>query len=201
MMHRPPLFRSALVGLAALLSVNVALAQTAPVPAPRPEVPADPAVTTATFGDWLLRCVRQPAPAGEAGQKTDRLTAQICEVVQTIKVQGQTQPIAQLAIGRLPDSEQLIMTAVLPVNISLPGQVGVIVDPKAPADGAIILEWKRCAGGSCFADTRPDEGSLRPLRTGEAGQIRFADAGGRIISVPVSWRGLDQALAALEKQS
>ncbi|RST87917.1 invasion protein [Aquibium carbonis] len=200
-MHRSPLFRSALVGLAALLSVTAALAQTAPVPAPRPEVPADPAVTTATFGDWLLRCVRQPAPAGEAGQKSDRLTAQTCEVVQTIKVQGQAQPIAQLAIGRLPDSEQLIMTAVLPVNISLPGQVGVIVDPKAPADGAIILEWRRCAGGSCFADTRPDDGSLRPLRAGEAGQIRFADAGGRIISVPVSWRGLDQALAALEKQS
>lgn len=199
-MHRSITIRSALIGLAALLSVSAALAQT-PTPAPRPEVSADPAVTTATFGDWLLRCVRQPAPAGEAAQKNDRVTAQICEVVQTVKVQGQTQPIAQLAIGRLPNSEDLILTAVLPVNISLPGQVGVIVDPKAPAEGAIILEWKRCAGGSCFADTRPTDSSLRPLRAGEAGQIRFADAAGRIISVPVSWRGLDQALAALEKQS
>lgn len=199
-MHRSPRLRSALAGLAALLSASVATAQT-PSPAPRPEVPADPAVTTATFGDWLLRCVRQPAPAEEAAKKNGALGAQTCEVVQTVKVQGQTQPIAQLAIGRLPDNEQLIMTAVLPVNISLPGQVGVIVDPKAPAEGAIILEWKRCAGGSCFADTRPDAKSLKPLRTGEAGQIRFADAGGRIVSVPVSWRGLDQALTALEKQS
>ena len=199
-MQRSLNFRSAFIGLTALIAATAAQAQT-PSPAPRPEVPADPAVTTATFGDWLLRCVRQPAPADAAGQKSDRITAQTCEVVQTVKVQGQTQPIAQLAIGRLPDSEELILTAVLPVNISLPGQVGVIVDPKAPAEGAIILEWKRCAGGSCFADTRPTESSLRPLRTGEAGQIRFADAGGRIVSVPVSWRGLDQALAALEKQS
>jgi invasion protein IalB len=199
-MLRFPLFRSGLFGLTALIAASAAQAQT-PSPAPRPQVSADPAVTTATFGDWLLRCVRQPAPAGEAGEKNDRVTAQICEVVQTVKVQGQTQPIAQLAIGRLPNSEDLILTAVLPVNISLPGQVGVIVDPKAPAEGAIILEWKRCAGGSCFADTRPSESSLRPLRAGEAGQIRFADAAGRIISVPVSWRGLDQALSALEKQS
>jgi invasion protein IalB len=77
----------------------------------------------------------------------------------------------------------------------------VIVDPKQPADGAILLEWRRCAGGSCFADTRPAAAALKPLRAGTAGQIRFADAGGRIISVPVSWHGLDQALAALEKQS
>jgi invasion protein IalB len=199
-MYRSLTLRSAFIGLTALVAASAALAQT-PVPAPRPEVPADPAVTTATFGDWLLRCVRQPAPAGEAGKKSDRITSQTCEVVQTVKVQGQTQPIAQLAIGRLPDREELIMTAVLPVNISLPGQVGIIVDPKAPADGAIILEWKRCAAGSCFADTRPDESSLRPLRNGTAGQIRFADAGGRIISVPVSWHGLDKALDALDKQS
>jgi invasion protein IalB len=184
---------------AAIILATHAVAQT---PSPKPEVPADPAVTTATYGTWVLRCVRVAAAAGETGSKAGRLGTRSCEVVQTVQVQGQQQPVAQLAIGRLPGEETLIMTAVLPVNVSLPGAVRVVADAKAPAEAAgVALAWKRCAGGSCIADAQPDDEALDALRSGSAGQVRFTDAAGRTVAIPLSWRGLDQALSALDDAS
>ncbi|WP_271023478.1 hypothetical protein [Rhizobium sp. RCAM05973] len=55
-------------------------------------VSSEPNTTTASFGDWTLRCQR----VGEAGKAT-----RVCEVAQAMQVQGQTAPVAQIAIGRL----------------------------------------------------------------------------------------------------
>src|SRR5262249_6405145 len=56
--------------------------------APLPAAPDNgPSSTTAVYGDWVVRCGQQ------AGTR-------ICEVAQTIYVQGQQTPIALIAIGR-----------------------------------------------------------------------------------------------------
>lgn len=191
------------LGVALMLANGVsAFAQT---PTAKPDtqkaaVSSDPSVTTATFGAWVLRCVQLSAQAATDG-KPVRPTSQTCEVAQTVQIQGQPQPIAQMALGRLPGEKDLTLTALLPVNISLPGLVRLSGNGKTGADekGAFALNWQRCVAGVCVATAKPDAATLTVIRAETGGQIRFADASGNILSIPLSWAGLDQALIALDK--
>nr|WP_286675477.1 invasion associated locus B family protein [Rhizobium sp. CSW-27] len=163
----------------------------------KPEAAAvsnEPAVTTATYGNWVLRCIRMPASA-------DGKQARQCEIVQTIQVEGQSQPVAQIALGRLPGDTVLHLTAVLPVNVSLPGGVHVSGNGKEGAEekGGLDLQWRRCAGGACYAEGKPGDDALKIWRKEAGAQLRFIDATGRVIGLPLSWNGLAQALDALAK--
>ncbi|MGV1901322.1 invasion associated locus B family protein [Agrobacterium sp. 22-3674b3] len=163
----------------------------------------EPASTTASYGSWVLRCVQSQSQDGAASDsaKAGRPGARSCEVVQTVQIQGQQQPIAQIAIGRLPDQEDLILTALLPVNVSLPGNVHVSGNGKIGVEekGRLELSWTRCLAGSCAAHGKPDAAVLALFRAGTEGQLRFVDGGRQTVAIPLSWRGLDQAMTALEK--
>lgn len=190
--------------LASSLMAMPAAAQSKPDPAKvQAAVPSEPASTTATYGNWLLRCVQMPAApvAGADVAKTGRAAAQTCEVVQVVQVQGQQQPIAQIALGRLPNDKDILFTALLPVNIALPGAAHVSGNGKAGAEekGGFDLAWQRCYAGSCAASARPDAASLGLWRAGTDGQLRLIDAAGQTVAIPISWKGLDQAMSALEK--
>lgn len=171
----------------------------APV-APLTSVPAEPGVTTASYGDWVLRCQRL------SGEGASRL----CEVSQAMQVQGQAAPVAQLAIGRLPGQDGLRVTALLPTNVSFPSSVrvgeakGDAMDTRDPGKGggqALELSWRRCIPGGCLADAAAQEAVLKAWRVAEeAGRISFKDADGRELGVPVSFRGLGPALDALAKE-
>ena len=159
-------------------------AATAPVP-----VSADPASTSATYGDWVLRCQR----VGEA-DKAQRL----CEVSQTIQAQNQRETVAEVALGRLPNDSTLRVTAALPPSVTFPSAVEIA--PPAPATQSVMLQWKRCLPGGCFADAVPNDDTIKAWRAASAaGKISFKDAGGRDVALPVSFRGLAQALDALGK--
>jgi len=176
-----------------------AVRSTEPTPPPRPAetapaakpatVSSEPAMTTATYGDWLLRCQR-PAEGDAA--------AKICEVVQTIQVKGQQAPIAVFAIGGQPN-KTFHATVVLPTNIALPSLVRV-----GSADGkekAFDLNWTRCVPGGCYADAALPDDILAAWRAAsEARTLKFASAAGRDVELPLSLRGLPQALDALAKQ-
>jgi invasion protein IalB len=156
--------------------------------APAP-VSADPAATSATYGDWVLRCQR----VGEA-DKAQR----ICEVAQTIKLQNQQQPIAEIALGHLPADHTLHLTVVLPPSVSFPSTVQFATADKPPQ--SVDLQWRRCIPGGCFAEVAPSDESIKAWRGSEdAGRITFKDAAGRDVTLPVSFRGLAQALDALGK--
>lgn len=118
-----------------------------------------------------------------------------------MQVQGQQQPVAQIAIGHLPNEKDLILTALLPVNISLPGSVHLSGNGKTGAEekGGLDLAWLRCFAGSCAANAKPDAATLAVLRAGTEGQLRFMEANAQTVAIPLSWNGLDQAMAALEK--
>lgn len=179
----------ALLSLAAL----PALAQTKP--AEKTPVASEPTITTATYGNWVLRCVQLEAKAGA------QAAARSCEAVHTVQVQGQQQPIAQIAIGRLPDSKALLVTAVVPVNVSLPGSIHVSGNAKTGGEekGGINLAWQKCLTGMCAASAKLGPQTLAILRAETDGQLRFTDATGNTIAIPLSWAGLDQALKALDK--
>lgn len=154
-----------------------------------PPVQSEPGVTTASYGDWLLRCQR--LDAGNASR--------LCEVAQTMQVQGQTAPVAQFAVGRLPGQNGLRATAVLPANVSFPSSVRV-TEAKNTGQG-LDLAWRRCIPGGCFADAIVSETMLKSWRAAaEPGRISFKDADGREIVVPLSFHGFAQALDALAKE-
>ena len=169
-------------------------------PKAKPAIPSDPAETTATYGNWVLRCVSIPTSDTDSNSQTQKLRKS-CEIVQTVKVKGHAEPIAQLALGHLPNNDALVMTAVLPVNVSIPGSVSVTStggDDKEK-ETSLPLQWARCAGQACFAVTTPKSDKLDQLRKASAGKLEFVDANNRILGVPLSFAGLDQALNALQK--
>lgn len=160
--------------------------------APSPgAIPTEPQSTVATFGDWVLRCVRQ----GEGAQGT-----RICEVAQTIQVQGQQAPLAQVAFGRVQRADPMKLTMVLPNNVSFPSVVRVTMDERdaQPFD----LAWRRCVPGACIADGEPAAAVIQRFRSRtEPARLTFKDAGGRDVTVPFSFRGLAQALDALAREA
>jgi len=182
-----------IVALAVVLGAGLAAAQVpakAPATAPAPAAPAqpassDPAQTTATYGDWVLRCVRpQKGP-------------HVCEVVQSMVVQGQQQPVAQVAVGY--DKNDLRFTMLVPPAISLSrGPTLGVANASAPH---FDLAWRRCLPNGCFADVAVGSELLKLLRSRtEPMQIDFKDAGEREIKLPLSMRGLAAALDALAKE-
>lgn len=184
---------------AVLAALTPALAQQKPAPAPAPSpnsaaqaapapaaVSSEPSSTTASFGDWVLRC-----------QKVE--TTRACEIGQTINVQGQQQPIAQIAIGRPGPKERLRITVVLPNNVTLANNVRMGIGEKA--EGALALGWRRCLPMGCFADAELPEDQLRRFRVAtEQGRTIFSDGAGREIALPFSFTGLAQALDALGRE-
>lgn len=184
------LLMAALLGLAnasAALAASPTAVPATPAPAP-PPVSAEPANTSATYGDWVMRCQR--VGDGTAARR-------MCEVAQTIRVQQGRDPIAEVALGRLPVEKALHLTALLPPNVSFPSSVSMTGEKPAQT---LDLQWRRCLPGGCFADAVAADDLIKAWRgTAGTGKLTFKDAGGRDIQLPVSFRGLAQALDALDK--
>ncbi|MBB4199612.1 hypothetical protein CCR94_14935 [Rhodoblastus sphagnicola] len=176
----------------ALLVISLAVPALAEDAKPAPVSP-DPATTTATFGDWLMRCQR----LGEADK-----AQKVCEIVQTIQAgpQGQQQqPIAQLAFGRVKSSDPWRITAHLPNNILLPSVVRFTTGEKdaKPTE----LSWRRCVPVGCFADASATDAQWKYYRAQtENGALDFTDGVGRPVKLPISFRGFAQAADALAKE-
>ena len=154
-----------------------------------PPVSADPSVTTAVFGDWTLRC-EKPAP-----DKSQR----ICEAVQTVQLQNQPAPIAQIAFGRSSSSDPVRLVVLLPVNVLFPSSVKIGVGDKDPE--SLDLVWRRCLPLGCFAENTTPDAAIRRWRSETAqGRISYKDAAGRDMTLPLSFRGMAQALDALARQ-
>lgn len=151
-------------------------------------VSATPEKTTASFGDWMLRCESVAAQA-----------KRVCEVAHMITLQGQSSPVAQLAIGKLASSEGQQLTIVLPPNIAIAAKPQV---STAKTGGTPIeLVWQRCLPGACFASASVSQAVIGDLGAQtEPGRIMFKNAADQEVALPLSFRGLSQAMAALAKE-
>ena len=198
----PPLARkraSAILVLAALAAGGPALAQSgrapasraaapaAPAPAPGP-VSAEPQRTTASFGDWVLRCERT------------RPDSQTCEAVQIVGNQ-QGQPVAQIALGHPARNEPMRLTVLVPPSVTLASEPKLVATAADKPEPAIDLAWRRCLPGGCIADAALRDEAMAQLRARkEPSRLLFQDGAGREGSLPFSPRGLAQALDALAKE-
>jgi invasion protein IalB len=151
-------------------------------------VPATPERTAASFGDWLLRCDGIVAPP-----------RRVCEVAYMIVAQGQTAPVAQIAIGKQAPGERERLTVVVPPNIAI-GVRPYVATSKAGA-APFELTWQRCLPGACFASAEISSAAISELAAqSEPGRIVFRNAADRDTALPLSFRGLSQAMAALAKE-
>ena len=154
-------------------------------PAPVPER------TTASYGDWTLRCAPRvaDAAAGTPGQ--------VCELILgTQDSRGQT--IAQFALGRMNAAEPTRLVMLVPPNISIPTAPQLQPDQERPNADALSLVWRACGTGGCMADTNLTDAALTRLRNRDvAGRMVWQDTTGATVAVPFSFRGFGLALDAL----
>ena len=160
---------------------------TAAPPSPSGPVPDH---TTATFGDWTLRCDRRADLAPPQ---------RVCELGLVVQKQGESGAQAQIALGRVARGGALRITAVLPPNIAIKSNPKVIVEDLKPP--TTDLSWTRCIAGACFADAAVSTALLDSLRTRtEPGRLDYRDGTDRDITLPLSFRGVGEALAALARE-
>jgi invasion protein IalB len=175
------------------LMLAPALAQTPPSPGQAPSGAAPAAAQNQPtkveqHGDWVLTC-----------RKADAQAPQNCELVQTITVNGQKAPFAELAIGKPKTDMPMQVTAVVPNNVSFPSSVKILLDEKdkSPFD----LAWARCLPPGCFAnavlkdDVQKKWGALETQ-----GRVIFKAGNTQEIVMPISFKGLKSALEALAKE-
>ena len=199
MMNSGMFFHAGILGAIVYLGLgSLALAQlpksAAPASAAKsessPPVDAEPNSTSASFGDWALRCQR----LGNGAE-----TQRVCEVTQQIRAQDQQNPVAELAVGRLKKADPLRLTVALPVNVTISSPPSFSTDSKVPE--LLDLAWRKCLPGGCIADALLKDDVLRRWKTQTGAEhITWTDASGRDLAVELSFRGLTQALDALSRE-
>ena len=147
-----------------------------------------PQRTTATFDDWTVRCETH---AGTPPQKS-------CEMVQTTQVQGQANPVTQIAIGRTAKGAPLKIVFQVPINVWLPAGVRLVYADKEPP---LATTFQRCVPSGCFAEAELKDDLVRKLRTlTENGKLEFKDAAQRDAALPVSFKGFTPAFDTMAKE-
>jgi invasion protein IalB len=151
--------------------------------APAPATP--PNVTSASFGDWVLRC--ETRPNGPRG----------CEVLQSLQDQRR-QPVAQFAFGRAQRGDPMRLIVLIPANVTVAHPMLIqLPDRAAP----IPVTLRACGPRGCVAEADVSAAQLARLRAREAqGRLEYRDALGGEVALPFSTRGFGPALDALARE-
>jgi invasion protein IalB len=178
MLHRFCLLTYCIAAFLTAFSVNGAFAQA-----------DNPQITSRNFGDWSLRC----RPASESDKEGSN-----CEVALTLQQRGEEGPIAKIAFGKPVPGELIQALVIVPNNVGFPSSVKIVTESKDLPD--IELAWRRCLPGGCFAEAKPNEQAIQKIRRLDGpGLLTFRDAQDHNVAVRISFKGLGQALEALEK--
>lgn len=145
-----------------------------------PAAPTQPAETTATYQDWVMRCI---SPADKP---------RTCEIVQNLQIKGKG-VVASIAVGRTEPKAPIIIVIQVPQGVWLPTgikfQIGEGTNP-------LHLEYKRCVQ-VCGAETQLDAAMLGRMKSAtENGNFSFDDGTRHTVSLPVSFKGFAAALDA-----
>jgi len=145
--------------------------------------------TMAMYGDWTLSCVN--ASGSGAGKS--------CGLVQVQKIEGQTDPVSQISIGRNAKGEPFKISLEVHANAWIPSGVKLITNDKAPP---IIAMFTWCTATRCHADAELSDSDLKRLRAQkEQGQISYMNALQGQISIPMSFNGFGEAFDALQSSN
>lgn len=158
--------------------------------------PEAPTVQSTRFDDWYYRCAEVKAADGKALSQCE--VAQIAQVKQGEEnVNVLTLAIAKAApeAGKNPSGNELLLTALVPLNVVLPIGLGLAADGK----DVVTIPYRNCNQAGCWAQQKLDQKMLTALQKGSAGEARLRLMNGQNINLKFSLKGLTKALAELQK--
>jgi invasion protein IalB len=161
-----------------------------PAPTVQGAQSSEPQRTTATYEDWIVQCQTQTGPP----------LRKVCEMTQITQVeaQGKSQPFSRVIIPRPAKDQPSTLVVQVPVNVTFSTNVRV---QSSDGDQGLAAPFARCVPDGCFADFEIKDEALKKFRSASAtGKLSFADAGGRALSVPLSFKGFGNAYDALMKE-
>lgn len=155
----------------------------------QPASAQQPERTVSSYGNWELRCDRVV--------ENDQ-TRESCEVVQTIQVQGRSEPLTRLALGRPEGSDNFLIVLQLPIGLWLP--VGASLEFSG--DAAFEATFRRCLPNACLADLVVEDAIIEALsdEADESARIVFAMQEANPTRVPILPRGFAAAFDALQSK-
>jgi len=149
----------------------------------------EPQRTSATYEDWVVECQTRAGPPVE----------KVCEMQQVTQaqVQGGTRPFSRVLIPRPEKGQPVKMVVQVPVNVSFRTELRIVT---GEADAGLTAPFSQCVPSGCFAEFEIRDDTIRRLGAiSTPGKLMFADAGGREVAVPISFKGFIQAFDALMK--
>ena len=134
------------------------------------------------FKDWTVVCEKLPKTGKE-----------VCNIFQNV-TNEKKKVVLQVAIGYLPgmDKPQVLLT--LPLGVLL--EAGM--EFKAGSAKAVRLPFKVCVAKGCVAMSILDDATIKGLKTGSKGGVKFAVAKDKVIEIPVSLSGFTAAFNSLK---
>ena len=91
----------------------------------------------------------------------------------------------------------LMLTALVPLNIFLPAGLGIDADNKSVVD----LVYRNCNQAGCWSQQKLDARMLAALQRGATGQGAMQLTDGQKVNVNFSLKGLKAALSELQKST
>jgi len=144
----------------------------------------EPKQTTATYGDWTVRC---------ATRNTD--TGRICELVQSVRTRGNRGILTQIAIGKLPGAKVMKMVFQVPTNVLLANGVTLTLDGTDVLNANFLF----CTPSSCLAELEFTAEIQTKLQQAKKAAIKFVMVNRKDISVPMSLKGFADAFIGITK--
>ena len=135
------------------------------------------------FRDWTARCEIKK----ETGQPT-------CFVFQNLLLKKENKRLLHVAVGYLTENEQPVAFFTLPLGVSLPGGLSLIIDNGKP----VRIRYERCDASGCLAPLALTDTLVKSLKGGRWARVAFFDATRREVSIPVSLLGFTAGLKSLK---
>ena len=144
--------------------------------------------TAATYEDWTLRCSMS---ASTPPQKS-------CEMEQLSHLQNKEQPFSRVAIPRPAKGEPVILAVQVPVNVWLATGIRIEIGGK---NAGLSAPFTRCGPAGCFASITLNDAAMQTFRAGTApAAIVFANVAQQQVTIPLSFKGFNQAFDALARE-
>ena len=135
------------------------------------------------FKDWTVVCEKMPSTGKE-----------LCNIFQNV-TNDKKKVVLQVAIGYRPDSSEPQALFTLPLGVLLqPG-----IEFKGGTAEAMRIPFSVCVKNGCVAITKLEPATIKGMKAGTKGGVKFAAAQKQIIEIPVSLSGFTAAFNSLEK--
>jgi invasion protein IalB len=136
--------------------------------------------TTATYDEWTVSCVEN--------QK-------VCEITSSQQLEGQSTIASQITISGFAKDKPARISIQIPPNVWMASGIKLTTDDK---DTGIAAAFRWCVPGRCLADVEVKQDTLKKLGDlgDRPGTLVFQDATQHDQKIPVSFKGLGQALLA-----